>query len=118
MCFFNMACDSEVYLVGSCALISKLKYYHFGRLLGDHCVVLIYISTTQCISIQSTFLSHNVLSSADSRAISSVVSSGQKMIAVIVYLDNSLVLSKVNEHTHQSTEALKTLRPGSMNLLD
>lgn len=100
-----MACNFEVYLVGSCTLISKLKYHHFGRLLGDHCcVVLICISTVQCISIQSIFLSHNVLSSADSRSISSVVSSGQKLIAVISYLDNSLVLSKVDEHMHQSTD--------------
>ena len=50
------------------------------------------------------FLSHNVLSSADSRAISSVVSSGQKLIAVIGYLGNSLVLSKVDERTIQSTD--------------
>lgn len=103
--FFNMACDFEVYLVGSCILISKLKYYHFGRLLGDHCcVVLICISTVQYISIQSILLSHNVFFSADSRTISSVVSSGQKLIAVIGYLDNSLVLSKVDERTHQSTD--------------
>ena len=58
----------------------------------------------QYISIQSMFLSHNVLSSADSRAISSVVSSGQKLIAVIGYLGNSLVLSKVDERTIQSTD--------------
>lgn len=94
--FFNMAYDFEVYLVGRYALISTLKYYHFGRMLGDHCcVVLVCISTMQYISIQSIFLSHNVLSSADSRTISSVASSEQKLIAVISYLDNSSVLNKV-----------------------
>jgi len=100
-----MACDFEVYLVGSCTLISKQNYCHFGRLIGDqHCVVLICINAMQYISVQSVFLSYSVLSSADSRTISSAVCSGQKLIAVIGYLDNSLVLSKVDERTHQSTD--------------
>lgn len=94
--FFNMAYDFEVYFVGRCALISKLNYYHFGSMLGDHCyVVLICISTVQYISMWSIFLSHNILSSADSRMISSVASSEQNLIAVISYLGNSLVLSEV-----------------------
>lgn len=96
-----MACNFEVYLVGSCTLISKLKYYHFGRLLGDHsCAVFICIITVQYISIYSIFLSHSVLSSADFfRMISSVVSSGQKLIAIMGYLDNV-----VDKHTQQSTD--------------
>lgn len=86
-------------------LISKLKYYLFGRLLGDHCyVVLICINTVQYIGIRFVFLSHNVLSSADLRKFSSVVPGGQKLIAVLGYLGKSLVLSKVDEHAHQSID--------------
>lgn len=103
--FFNMACDFEVRLVRSWVLISKLKYFHFGRLLGDHCCVLVIcISTVQYIGIQFIFLSHNVLSSADLRMLSSVVSGGQKLLAVLGYLGNSLVLSKADEHAHPSTD--------------
>lgn len=80
-------------------LISQLNYC-LGKLLGDHhCVVLICISTVQYITIQSVLLFQNVLSSTDSRTISSIVSSGQKLVAVIGYLDNSLVLNMADDCT-------------------
>lgn len=86
-------------------LISKLKYYLFGRLLGDDCcVMLICISIVQDISIQYTFAAHNVLSSADLRMLSSVVSSGQKLITGFGSLGNSLVLSKADECAHRAAD--------------
>lgn len=58
-CSFKLSVMLD-YLIGSCKLVSKLKYYHFGRLLGYRCVVFICICTEQCISIQSIPLSQSV----------------------------------------------------------
>lgn len=66
--------------------------------------MLICISTVQYIGIQFVFLFHNVLSSSDFGVLSSVVSSGQKLIAVFWYLGNSLVLNKADGCASQSTD--------------
>lgn len=58
-CSFKLSVMLD-YLIGSCKLVSKLKYYYFGRLLGYRCVVFICISTEQRISIQSIPLSQSV----------------------------------------------------------